>query len=220
MPAPTTITMTGPGSVTIDETAVAAAITANATSITGAISAASTSEAVILKLIQGTLAQINGNLADIHTQSKLQTKALSDIDIAMSGMASATSRQSLFVAAQAASVIQKNNFDKAVVTQGLLATGQEPPVMPAPADQLKEGVVNAGVLSAAATATGAATQFISEQMGDLKNWITNTEAFKSVKGFVSRQIDTILSVKIPDQKAEISKVNGSAGNPVVPPNVA
>lgn len=220
MPAPTTITMTGPGSVTIDETAVAAAIAANATTISTAIGTAATSEVAILTLIHGTLAQINGNLADLHTQAKLQTKALSDIDIAMGGVGAATSRQALFVAAQAASVVQKNNFDKAVVTQGLKATGQEPPVMPTPTEQLKEGVVNAGILSAAATGAGIATQFISEQMADLKNWILGSEAYKTVSGFVKKQIDTILSVKIPDPQAEISKVNGTAGNPVIPPNVA
>lgn len=169
---------------------------------------------VVVPLAQvfGVLAQINGNLADLLTEEKLKTKKLQDLSVAISGMGSAKSRDGLLQASLSASVIQNNNFQTAIAKQ------KEGPVeVPSAKDQLKEGVVLANTLTSAASGTATLVTFIGDGISDAVTWVASSKVFKEVKGFVSKQIDTVLGfVGVVDPKAEVSKVAGTVGSPGVP----
>lgn len=170
------------------------------------------SKAIALARLFGTLAQINGNLADLVTQEKLKTKNLQDISVAISSLGAAKARDALLQASLSASVIQNNNFQIAIAEQK-----EGPVVVPPPEEQLKEGVIGATKLSSTANGTATLTQYIGDGISDLVKWATSTEVYKKVSGFVKKQIETILGyIGVKDPKAEVSKVAGTVGSQVVP----
>ena len=205
------ISMSGPGSWTLDQTAVTAAIALQTAALAAPVVGA-------LPKIHGVLNQINANTGDIADSAELIAKSLSNIEIALGSISIATSNQAVIQANLASSVILKNNFDKQVTIDGLAATGQKPPEMPPIEKQLREGMQQASLLQASAWAQGAVTTLVSEQGAALGTWITSTKAYTGVSEWVkdkSIQIFGPPKPSTPRQKARAAA--GAAGSPAPVP---
>lgn len=177
--------MTGPGTATIINDA-AAAIALQTTALTAE-----------LVFIDAALNQINNNLSKLQAQAIASNKQLSDIEIAILSVAAANTNQAVIQAAQAASVIQKNNFEVQATKDALKRTGQPEPVLPTPQEQLKEGIVNATVINTAASAQGAVIGFVQRQSATLITFISTTEVYTSIANWVKKQKDTLVAAIFP-----------------------
>jgi hypothetical protein len=162
-----------PVTTTIVDTS-AASITAQTTALT-----------LQLKLLHGALVQVNNNLAKMADESKVKTKSINDFNIGILGWASTKSNQSVTIAAAAAATAKSNNFYR--------AASDAAPVMPSVDNQLKESITDAINLNVAATAQGAITSIITRQLIGIQNWITGTEVYKTVSGFIKAKLTTITS---------------------------
>ena len=183
---PTTVTMTGPGTTTIVDDA-AAAIVAQTAALGGELLFMSTD-----------LFYLRANLESYIEQQKAINKAISDIDVALQGLMSAISSQTVIVAAAASNQIQTNNFDNAVSNASALD-------MPSLPEQLKEQIVGAGTIRTAATAQGTVTNYATEQAGRTVSWITGTETYKGTTGWIKRQIDALKSLIFPPSPEEVEQ---------------
>jgi hypothetical protein len=194
----TTVTMTGPGSTTIVNDA-AAAITAQ----TIALSAE-------LVFIDGAIVQINNNIAKILEQSILQSKALSEISIALAGVSSATSNQTVLQAAATANQIKTFNFQVEATKAALIRTGQPVPVMPPITQQLEETISEATILQGAAVAQGAITNFISQQAVSTQAWIVGTEVYKTTAEYIKKAKNSLVSLITPPSASTIASAVAAA----------
>jgi hypothetical protein len=202
----TTATMTGPGSITIVNDA-AAAITAQTFALTAE-----------LVFIDAAINQINNNLSKLNSQAIATNKQLSNLEIAILSVAAANSNQAVIQAAQAASVIQTNNFQVAATKDALKRTGQPEPVVPTPQQQLEQSVVEASAVNAAAAAQGAVTSFIQTQSATILTMITSTEVYKGVAKWLQDQKDTLVAAIFPPTPAEVaSNAAAAAGVKTIPP---
>jgi len=182
---PTTVTMTGPGTTTIVDDA-AAAIVAQTAALGGELLFMSTD-----------LFYLRANLESLVEQSKIQSKALSDLSVSIAGLSAATSNLGVIQAAAAANQIQTNNFKVAATKQTMAATGQTPPTMPPIPDQMTEVITNSMTLNAAAVTEGAITNFITTQATAAQTWIVGTETYKDVTNWLKKQKDTLVSAIFP-----------------------
>lgn len=198
----TVINMTGPGTATYDQTAVTAAIS-GLTSVTTAN----------LKLIHGAICQSVGNTGDIATQLQAISKSLSNIEIALGTVATATNNQTVILAAQASNQIKANNFQIQATKDALARTGQPAPVLPSPADQLKETITEASVLQGAAVAQGAILKFAGDSVGAMGTWIAETETYSTVSKWLKDTKNSIFNIQPPTPKASARAVAAAAGDP-------
>lgn len=201
------ITMSGPGSLVLDQTVVSAAILAQTAAL-------ASPAAGVLPKIHGVLSQVNQNTGDIADTAELIAKSLSNIEIALGSISIATSNQAVIQANLAASQIQKNNFDKQVTIDGMVRTGQKPPEMPSINMQLQDAMTNASLLQGAAWAQGAVINLVSEQGAALGSWITSTEAYTGVTTWIKKQRDQLFGPPKPSTpRAKARATAGAVGNP-------
>jgi cell division protein FtsL len=190
---PTTVTMTGPGTTTIVDDAALA------------IGAQTTAIGAELVFMSTDLFYIRANLETLAEQSKVQSKALSDLSVSIAGLSAATSNLGVIQAAAASNQIQTNNFKVAATKQTMVATGQTPPTMPPIPDQMKDVITNSMVLNAAATTEGAITNFITTQAAAAQSWIIGTEVYKDVAGWLKKQKDLIVAAVFPPSPKAVAQ---------------
>lgn len=198
----TVISMTGPGTWTYDQTA-----------ITAAISGLASTNAAGLKLIHGAVCQSVGNTGDMAAELTSISKSLSSIEIALGTVATATYNQTVILAAGTANQIKANNFQMQATKDSLIATGQKPPVMPSPGEQLKESITEASVLQGAAVAQGAILQFAGDSIGAMGTWIAKTETYSSVSKWLTDKKNAIFNITPPTPKATSRQAAAAAGSP-------
>lgn len=207
------ITMSGPGSLVLDQTVVSAAILAQTAALT---SPAPGPAGGVLPKIHGVLNQVNQNTGDIADTAELIAKSLSNIEIALGSISIATSNQAVIQANLAASQIQKNNFDKQVTIDGMIRTGQTPPEMPSINMQLQDAMTNASLLQGAAWAQGAVINLVSEQGAALGSWIASTEAYTGVTTWIKKQRDQLFGPPKPSTpRAKKRATAGATGSPAI-----
>lgn len=205
---PSVVTMTGPGTATVTDDAFAA------------ITAQNTQQLFWNKQIFAALSQINNSLQTIKDNSKITAKATSDLQIAIASVATATSSATVIKAAEASSNIKKNNFDMQVTKASLEKTGQEVPVEPPMAVQLKEVVKDSMTMNGIAVAEGAVTNFVTTQAASIATWIVETEVYRGLTEYVKKAKDTLLaSIFPPTPAAAQSATKVIAGDPT-PPTMA
>jgi len=205
------ISMSGPGTFTLDQTAVTAAIALQTAALTAPVKGA-------LPQIHGVLSQINQNTGDIADSADVIAKSLRNIEIALGSISIASSNQAVIQANLAASVIVKNNFDKQVTLDGMAATGQKPPEMPPIEKQLREGMQQASLLQGAAWAQGAVTTLVSEQGAALGSWIASTSAYTGVTDWVKERSKQIFGPpNVPSTRSQLRAKAGAAGVPAPTP---
>lgn len=199
----TVITMTGPGTTTVALDAVALAITA-----------ASTASVVKLTAIQAALVEVNKAVRELKNNTGVSAKALKDLQIAVSSVATATSSQTVIQAAAASNQIKTNNFQVQATKDALIATGQPVPVEPPIVEQITTTIKDSMQMNGIAVAQGAVTNFITSSAASIQVMITNTEVYKTVAGFLEESINTITSAILPPTAKDVaSTATAVAGIP-------
>ena len=199
----TVITMTGPGTTTVALDAVALAITA-----------ASTASVVKLTAIQAALVEVNKAVRELKNNTGVSAKALKDLQIAVSSVATATSSQTVIQAAAASNQIKTNNFQVQATKDALIATGQPVPVEPPIVEQITTTIKDSMQMNGIAVAQGAVTNFITSSAASIQVMITNTAVYKTVAGFLEESINTITSAILPPTAKDVaSTATAVAGIP-------
>jgi hypothetical protein len=192
----TVITMTGPGTTTVALDAVALAITA-----------ASTASVVKLTAIQAALVEVNKAVRELKNNTGVSAKALKDLQIAVSSVATATSSQTVIQAAAASNQIKTNNFQVQATKDALIATGQPVPVEPPIVEQITTTIKDSMQMNGIAVAQGAVTNFITSSAAAIQVMITNTAVYKTVAGFLEESINTITSAILPPTAKDIASTS-------------
>jgi hypothetical protein len=199
----TVITMTGPGTTTVALDAVAIAINA------------STAASVVkLTAIQAALVEVNKAVRELKNNTGVSAKALKDLQIAVSSVATATSSQTVIQAAAASNQIKTNNFQVQATKDALIATGQPVPVEPPIVEQITTTIKDSMQMNGIAVAQGAVTNFITSSAAAIQVMITNTAVYKTVAGFLEESINTITSAILPPTAKDVaSTATAVAGIP-------
>jgi hypothetical protein len=199
----TVITMTGPGTTTVALDPVALAI-----------GAASTATTVKLTAIQAALVEVNKAVRELKNNTGVSAKALKDLQIAVSSVATATASQTVIQAAAASNQIKTNNFQVQATKDALIATGQPVPVEPPVVEQITTTIKDSIQMNGIAVAQGAVTSFITSSAASIQVMITNTAVYKTVSGFLEESINTITSAILPPTAKDVaSTATAVAGIP-------
>lgn len=201
---PITGTMTGPGTVTIIDDA-AAAIAAQ----TAAIVAQN-------QLLIAAQNQINNAINVIADRSENSSKTLSDLNIAISGIAVSLSKMNVLIAASASNQIKTNNFQVQATKDALTRSGQPLPEMPPIAEQISETVTDSLSMNTAVTASGVLASYIQDSATAIGQWIASTAVYTTVEKWVSDQFDALTASLVPPSPRTVqSNVNSMAGVPSI-----
>ena len=199
----TVITMTGPGTTTVALDAVAIAI-----------NAATVANVKQLTAIQAALVEVNKAVRELKNNTGVSAKALKDLQIAVSSVATATSSQTVIQAAAASNQIKTNNFQVQATKDALIATGQPVPVEPPIVEQITTTIKDSMQMNGIAVAQGAVTNFITSSAAAIQVMITNTAVYKTVAGFLEESSNTITSAILPPTAKDVaSTATAVAGIP-------
>jgi hypothetical protein len=212
----TTVRMTGPGTTTIKDDA-ATEITAQTAAITKTMTANTAAVNTRLSTMDAALNQINNNLSALVEQSKLISKAISDLEVTASVSVAGQSSLNALQATAIANQIKTNNFQTAATKEALARTGQPAPILPTFDDQIKEGISDAINLNLASTAQGAGVSFINSTITNTATLIAGTEVYKTVGGWLNRQKNLLVSAIIPPTPRQVaSNVAAATGVKSIP----
>jgi hypothetical protein len=196
----TVITMTGPGTTTVDLDPVALAIGASTTAMTAN-----------LKGIQAACNEINKAIREMKNHTSVSSKSLQDLQIAVASIATATAAQTVIQAAAASNQIKTNNFQVAATKSSLEETGQKIPVEPPIVQQITETVKDSVQMNSIAVAEGAVTSYISTQAAALATWIATTETYRGIESFLSKAKNTLLGTILPPTPGDVKSAITGAG---------
>jgi hypothetical protein len=199
----TVITMTGPGTTTVALDPVAAAIaTANLATVKQ------------LTAIQAACVEINKAVLELKNNTGVSAKALSDLQIAVASVATATASQTVIQAAAASNQIKTNNFQVQATKDALIATGQPVPQEPPIVEQLTTTIKDSLTMNGAAQAQGAITNFVTTQSAAIATWILTTETYKDITTYLKKAKDTIVASIFPPTAKDVkSSTQAVAGIP-------
>lgn len=202
---PITGTMTGPGTVTIVDDA--------ATAI-GLQTTALTAQNERLIAAQN---QMNNALNKMLDTAELSSKSLSDVNIAIAGVAVALSKMNVIIAASASNQIKTNNFQVQATKDALERSGQPVPKQAPVADQLAESVADAVSMNAAVSASGVLISYIQDVATAIGSWLAATVAYKTVEEWVSKSFKSLTSSLVPPSpRAVQANAKAMAGDPTIP----
>jgi hypothetical protein len=202
---PITGTMTGPGTVTITDDA-AVAIQAQTTALT-----------LQNERLIGAQNQMNNALNKMLDTAELSSKSLSDVNIAIAGVAVALSKMNIIVAASASNQIKTNNFQVQATKDALERSGQPVPKQAPVADQLAESVADAVSMNAAVSASGVLISYIQDVAAAIGSWLTATVVYKTVEEWVSKSFKSLTSSLVPPSPRAIqANAKAIAGDPTIP----
>ena len=199
----TVITMTGPGTATVNLDPVALAITTQ-----GALTVKQ------LTAIHASLNEINKSVLNMKNNAGVTAKAVSDLQIAVASIATATASQTVIQAAQASNQIKTNNFQVQATKDALTRTGQELPVLPTADDQIKTTIQDSIVMNTAAVTQGAVTNYIVSSAASIQTWIVQTEVYKSIADYLKKAKDAVLASILPKTPEDAASIaTSTAGVP-------
>lgn len=195
--------MTGPGTTTVNLDPVALAIgTANLATVKQ------------LTAIQAALVEVNKAVRELKNNTGVSAKALKDLQIAVSSVATATASQTVIQAAAASNQIKTNNFQVQATKDALIATGQPVPVEPPIVDQITTTIKDSMQMNAIAVAEGAVTNFITSSAASIQTMITNTAVYKTVSAYIEDAINTLTTAIFPPTASDVvSTATAVAGIP-------
>lgn len=202
---PITGTMTGPGTVTIVDDA-ATAIAAQTTALT------TQNERLI-----AAQNQMNNALNKMLDTAELSSKSLSDVNIAIAGVAVALSKMNVIIAASASNQIKTNNFQVQATKDALERSGQPVPKQAPITDQLAESVADAVSMNAAVSASGVLISYIQDVAAAIGSWLAATVVYKTVEEWVSKSFKSLTSSLVPPSpRAVQANAKAMAGDPTIP----
>lgn len=202
---PITGNMTGPGSVTITDDA-AAQITAQTAAFTAQ------NERLI-----GAQNQMNNALNSILDKTELSAKSLSDVNIAIAGIAVALSKMNVILAAAATNQIKTNNFQVQATKDALTRSDQPLPQELPVTDQIEVTIKDALVMNTSVSASGVLISYIQDVAGAIGAWLTATVAYTTVKKWISTSFQNLSSGLIPPSlRAKEANLKAISGDPTLP----
>jgi hypothetical protein len=202
---PITGTMTGPGTVTITDDAAAAI------QLQTQLLLAQNERLIAVQN------QMNNALNAMIDRTELSSKSLSDVNIAIAGIAVALSKMNVIVAASASNQIKTNNFQVQATKDALERSGQPLPKEASVTDQLAESVSDAVSMSAAVTSSGVLISYIQDTAGAIATWLGSTAAYKTVEKWVSESFSNLTSNLVPPSpRAVQANAKAMAGDPTIP----
>jgi len=206
---PTTVTMSGPGTTTIVDDA-AAAITAQTAALTAAINA----QTLVLKQLQGTLANVTSALSSIADNAKASSGAITSVAKAVGSASSAVSDAAVTQQAMASSVIEKNTLDTAITKQSMSNIGVPLPELPSTIDQLKEQLKKGTIMSEVAKVEGFIKDKINSSVSDATEWAKKAIGVDQVIDNVKKQADAIITPTVKSAEAIARDAAAAAGVPL------
>lgn len=202
---PITGSMTGPGTVNITDDA--------ATQINAQTAAFTAQNERLI----GAQNQMNNALNSMLDKTELSAKSLSDVNIAIAGIAVALSKMNVILAAAASNQIKTNNFQVQATKDALKRSDQPLPEELPMSEQLKVSVTDAITMNAAVSGSGVLISYIQDVAGAIGSWLTATVAYTSVKKWVSQSFGNLTSGLIPPSlRAKEANLKAISGDPTLP----
>jgi cell pole-organizing protein PopZ len=205
---PITGTMTGPGTVTITDDAAAAI------QLQTELLLAQNERLIAVQN------QMNNALNNMLDKTELSSKSLSDVNIAIAGIAVSLSKMNVIAAASASNQIKTNNFQVQATKDALERSGQPLPKEVAVPDQLQESIQDALSMNTAVSASGALLSYIQDTTAAIASWISGTVVYTTVEKWVSESFNSLTNSLVPPSPRAIqSNVKAMAGDPTILNNV-
>ena len=202
---PITGTMTGPGTVTITDDAAAAI------QLQTQLLLAQNERLIAVQN------QMNNALNAMIDRTELSSKSLSDVKVAIAGIAVSLSKMNVLVAASASNQIKTNNFQVQATKDALTRSGQPLPEMPSITDQLTETVSDSLSMNAAVTSSGVLTSYIQDSAIAIGQWIASTAVYTTVEKWVSESFNSLTQSLVPPSPRAIqANAKAMAGDPTIP----
>ena len=220
---PSTVTVTAPpggtatGIVTDDAAAAIALaadlITAQMAANTFLITGPGASTTNSLYAINNSIAELVGRLGATADVSKGLSKALSDLDVAITAMTSAVAVGNSLQASMIANQIKSNNFQVQATKEALIRTGQPVPEEPSMREQITENVKEGIIVTETAVVTGAITSQVAATVTTTGEMIAGTAVYKTITVWVKKAGDSIFQLLPESVQTALSKKSAQTGVP-------
>jgi len=176
-----------------------------------AIATAINAQTVVLKQIQGTLADLVSAVGAVADTAKASSGAILSVSKAVGNASSAVSDAAVTQQAMAASVIKKNNFDTEVVSQTLTQNGQELPKLPSVADQIKSQLKEGTIISEVSKVENFVKDKINSTLGDAEDWAKQALGVDQIIANVKAQASAIITPAVKSAETTARNVAAAAG---------
>jgi hypothetical protein len=173
-----------------------------------AIATAINAQTVVLKQIQGTLADLVSAVGTVADTAKASSGAILSVSKAVGNASSAVSDAAVTQQAMAASVIKKNNFDTEVVSQTLTQNGQELPKLPSVADQIKSQLKEGTIISQVSKVENFVKDKINSTLSEAEDWAKQALGVDQIIANVKAQASAIITPAV--KSAETTARNAAA----------
>ena len=173
-----------------------------------AIATAINAQTVVLKQIQGTLADLVSAVGAVADTAKASSGAILSVSKAVGNASSAVSDAAVTQQAMAASVIKKNNFDTEVVSQTLTQNGQELPKLPSVADQIKSQLKEGNIISQVSKVENFVKDKINSTLSEAEDWAKQALGVDQIIANVKAQASAIITPAV--KSAETTARNAAA----------
>jgi hypothetical protein len=173
-----------------------------------AIATAINAQTVVLKQIQGTLADLVSAVGAVADTAKASSGAILSVSKAVGNASSAVSDAAVTQQAMAASVIKKNNFDTEVVSQTLTQNGQELPKLPSVADQIKSQLKEGTIISQVSKVENFVKDKINSTLSEAEDWAKQALGVDQIIANVKAQASAIITPAV--KSAETTARNAAA----------
>jgi hypothetical protein len=179
-----------------------------------AIATAITAQTVVLKQMQGTLANLVGALGAVADSAKASSGAITSVAKAVGNASSAVSDAAVTQQAMASSIIKKNNLDTSITLQSMENNGVTVPEQPSIIEQLKSQLKEGTIISQVNKVEGFVKDKINSSISDATDWAKKAIGVDQVIDNVKKQAEAIITPTISSVETTARNAAAAAGIPL------
>jgi len=168
-----------------------------------------------LNSIDTTLTTIAGHLARIADNSKSIANSIYLIELNGKAQVAAMNTANQWQQIGVTSQMNKNDFDRALTEQTLLAadpTGSSIPKLPPVDERLKKLAKDIATMTGVVRVEGYITKVMNDSMKDIVTYIEATSGFRTVAAYFEQYKQAVLSNEYPSLATEKTKIAILTGN--------
>jgi hypothetical protein len=178
-----------------------------------AIATAITAQTVVLKQIQGTLANLVSAVGAVGDTAKASSGAILSVSKAVGNASTAVSDAAVTQQAMASSMIKKNNLDTSITLQSMENNGVTVPEQPSIVDQLKSQLKEGAIISQVNKVEGFVKDKINSSISDATDWAKQALGVDQIVDNVKAQASAIITPTVKSAETVARNAAAAAGIP-------
>jgi len=178
-----------------------------------AIATAITAQTVVLKQIQGTLANLVSAVGAVGDTAKASSGAILSVSKAVGNASTAVSDAAFTQQAMASSMIKKNNLDTSITLQSMENNGVTVPEQPSIVDQLKSQLKEGAIISQVNKVEGFVKDKINSSISDATDWAKQALGVDQIVDNVKAQASAIITPTVKSAETVARNAAAAAGIP-------